>query len=125
MSDFDRNFKIKVQGNWCEYQPHQLIDLREIKSFVCYEKEMGGPYRFYLKSGDYTYIPRYEIGKQIEDALIGLDDQQSKIDQLENKLKEIGTSIDAFFDEQVDTPTSREYSNFIADLGKALRGEHE
>lgn len=65
----NKNFKIKVTGNWCEYQPAKFIDLGEIISFECWTDQIGNPYRFYLKNGDYHRIDRYEIGKQIEDAL--------------------------------------------------------
>lgn len=33
--------------------------------------------------------------------------------------------IDSFFDNQVGTPTQREYCNFIAEIKESLRGEHE
>jgi hypothetical protein len=42
VSEFDKNFKIKVKGNWCEYQQDRFIDLTDIKSFVSYRNEMGG-----------------------------------------------------------------------------------
>jgi hypothetical protein len=49
--------------------------------------------------------------------------QQSKIEPLEKRIEMIAKSIDSFFDEQTMTPSSREYSNFIAHVEKALRGE--
>lgn len=73
---FDKNFKIKVSGNWCEYQPNKHIDLREIISFECWADQLGNPYRFHLKNGSYHYIERYEIGKQIENVL---KEQQAKV----------------------------------------------
>ena len=40
--------------------------------------------------------------------------------RIENTCK----SIDSFFDDQVGTPSQREYCNFIAEIKQALRGEH-
>lgn len=80
---FDKNFKINVSGNWCEYQPNKHIDLREIISFECWADQLGNPYRFHLKNGSYHYIERYEIGKQIENVL---KEQQAKVEGLQNKL---------------------------------------
>lgn len=81
---FDKNFKIKVSGNWCEYQPNKHIDLREIISFECWADQLGNPYRFHLKNGSYHYIERYEVGKQIENVL---KEQQAKVEDLEHKVK--------------------------------------
>ncbi|EPX2253388.1 hypothetical protein ACWX6C_002464 [Acinetobacter baumannii] len=81
---FDKNFKIKVSGNWCEYQPNKHIDLREIISFECWADQLGNPYRFHLKNGSYHYIERYEVGKQIENVL---KEQQAKVDELKATIK--------------------------------------
>ena len=90
---FDKNFKIKVSGNWCEYQPNKHIDLREIISFECWADQLGNPYRFHLKNGSYHYIERYEIGKQIENVL---KEQQAKVEELEGKLKQAYEDVDTF-----------------------------
>ncbi|EPC7653013.1 hypothetical protein ACR2Z7_001000 [Acinetobacter baumannii] len=82
---FDKNFKIKVSGNWCEYQPNKHIDLREIISFECWADQLGNPYRFHLKNGSYHYIERYEVGKQIENVL---KEQQAKVEGLQKQLNE-------------------------------------
>lgn len=79
---FDKNFKIKVSGNWCEYQPNKHIDLSEIISFECWADQLGNPYRFHLKNGSYHYIERYEIGKQIENVL---KEQQAKVEELQKQ----------------------------------------
>ncbi|HGW4664662.1 TPA: hypothetical protein ACNH0E_000108 [Acinetobacter baumannii] len=81
---FDKNFKIKVSGNWCEYQPNKHIDLSEIISFECWADQLGNPYRFHLKNGSHHYIERYEIGKQIENVL---KEQQAKVEELKATIK--------------------------------------
>ncbi|EPL4832471.1 hypothetical protein LZC79_003054 [Acinetobacter baumannii] len=81
---FDKNFKIKVSGNWCEYQPNKHIDLREIISFECWADQLGNPYRFHLKNGSYHYIERYEVGKQIENVL---KEQQAKVEGAAKTIK--------------------------------------
>ncbi|HEI8439817.1 TPA: hypothetical protein SLF30_000477 [Acinetobacter baumannii] len=81
---FDKSFKIKVSGNWCEYQPNKHIDLREIISFECWADQLGNPYRFHLKNGSYHYIERYEIGKQIENVL---KEQQAKVEELQKRVE--------------------------------------
>lgn len=53
------------------------------------------------------------------------DEQQVKIDELQKRVDVVGESIESFFDNQVGTPTQREYCNFIAEIKQALRGEHE
>ncbi|MFK6123633.1 hypothetical protein Q4354_04740 [Acinetobacter baumannii] len=80
---FDKNFKIKVSGNWCEYQPNKHIDLSEIISFECWADQLGNPYRFHLKNGSHHYIERYEIGKQIENVL---KEQQAKVEELQKRV---------------------------------------
>ncbi|MDK2143696.1 hypothetical protein [Acinetobacter baumannii] len=82
---FDKNFKVKVSGNWCEYQPNKHIDLREIISFECWADQLGNPYRFHLKNGSHHYIERYEVGKQIENVL---KEQQAKVEELEEEFSE-------------------------------------
>lgn len=45
--------------------------------------------------------------------------------RLEARIEAACESINSFFDNQVSTPTPREYANFIAEILEALRGEHE
>jgi hypothetical protein len=87
VSEFDKNFKIKVEGSWCEYQQDQLIDLRKIKQVVSYRDEMGWPFKFYFIDGGYLYVQRAEIGKQIEQALKDLSKQPTKVEQLDGELR--------------------------------------
>ncbi|HHP6582552.1 hypothetical protein [Acinetobacter baumannii] len=87
---FDKNFKIKVTGNWCEYQPNKHIDLREIISFECWADQLGNPYRFHLKNGSYHYIERYEIGKQIENVL---KEQQAKVEEQAQEISNLKSLI--------------------------------
>ncbi|WP_202723866.1 hypothetical protein [Acinetobacter baumannii] len=98
---FDKNFKIKVSGNWCEYQPNKHIDLREIISFECWADQLGNPYRFHLKNGSYHYIERYEIGKQIENVL---KEQQAKVEELQKQLNEyifVAETLDEMYVKEV------------------------
>lgn len=41
------------------------------------------------------------------------------------RIKKAIKRIDKFFDDQVGTPTQREYANFIADIQCYLRGKNE
>ncbi|EJD6061852.1 hypothetical protein RGN29_003263 [Acinetobacter baumannii] len=98
---FDKNFKIKVSGNWCEYQPNKHIDLREIISFECWADQLGNPYRFHLKNGSYHYIERYEVGKQIENVL---KEQQAKVEGLQKQLNEyifVAETLDEMYVKEV------------------------
>lgn len=45
--------------------------------------------------------------------------------KLEARIDVACKSINSFFDNQVSTPTPREYANFIAEILEVLRGEHE
>jgi hypothetical protein len=82
-----------------------------------------------LKSGDYTYIPRGEIGKQIEDALIGLGNQQAKIDELTQTIVGIQGFLKDHEEEGLIEMAYHDDINQIIKDGeyaeKALRGEHE
>ncbi|EOX7473533.1 hypothetical protein ACPV8C_003807 [Acinetobacter baumannii] len=98
---FDKNFKIKASGNWCEYQPNKHIDLREIISFECWADQLGNPYRFHLKNGSYHYIERYEVGKQIENVL---KEQQAKVEGLQKQLNEyifVAETLDEMYVKEV------------------------
>lgn len=52
-------------------------------------------------------------------------EQQAKIEELQKRVDVVSESIDSFFDNQVCTPTQREYCNFIAEIKQTLRGEHD
>ncbi|EPQ7330007.1 hypothetical protein [Acinetobacter baumannii] len=114
---FDKNFKIKVSGNWCEYQPNKHIDLREIISFECWADQLGNPYRFHLKNGSYHYIERYEVGKQIENVL---KEQQAKVEELQKQLNEyifVAETLDEMYVKEVKS--SDELQKRVGALEKA------
>lgn len=50
---------------------------------------------------------------------------KKEVEGQQKRIEEVCQSIDLFFDDQVGTPTQREYCNFIAEIKQALRGEHE
>lgn len=54
-----------------------------------------------------------------------IDMERAKKDKLQKRVDVVSESIDSFFDNQVRTPTQREYCNFIAEIKQALRGEHD
>ncbi|EML2890036.1 hypothetical protein RGN35_002101 [Acinetobacter baumannii] len=118
---FDKNFKIKVSGNWCEYQPNKHIDLREIISFECWADQLGNPYRFHLKNGSYHYIERYEIGKQIENVL---KEQQAKVEELQKRVDAVEKVIGKIRNGNYASDQAEGISKFIAGmLEQALKGE--
>ena len=45
----------------------------------------------------------------------------AQLDGKDKRIEEVVKSIDSFFDNQVGTPTQREYANFIAELLGILR----
>ncbi|OTG95078.1 hypothetical protein B9T24_10015 [Acinetobacter sp. ANC 4654] len=49
-------------------------------------------------------------------------DQKEHILTLKKQMDAVCESIDSFFDNQVGTPTQREYCNFIVEIKQALRG---
>ena len=51
--------------------------------------------------------------------------QQAKINELQKRVDVVGESIESFFDNQVGTPTQREYCNFIAEIKQTLRGTND
>lgn len=55
----------------------------------------------------------------------GCDSWRDSHRLLDQKIESACKSIDSFFDNQVGTPTQREYCNFIAEIKQDLRGEHE
>ncbi|MBH8377583.1 hypothetical protein [Acinetobacter baumannii] len=125
---FDKNFKIKVSGNWCEYQPNKHIDLREIISFECWADQLGNPYRFHLKNGSYHYIERYEIGKQIENVL---KEQQAKVEELQKQINSALEQIGKLYIKaEIDYEKERNpyYDGMLSALDlaeQAIRGELE
>lgn len=50
---------------------------------------------------------------------------QTLVEEKDKRIEEACESINSFFDNQVSTPTPREYANFIAEILETLRGEHE
>lgn len=51
--------------------------------------------------------------------------QKVEVEEKDKRIEATCKSINSFFDNQVSTPTPREYANFIAEILEALRGEHE
>jgi len=51
--------------------------------------------------------------------------QKAEVEEKDKRIEEACESINSFFDNQVSTPTPREYANFIAEILEVLRGEHE
>ena len=60
-----------------------------------------------------------EIKEKLNKALRIADAEKSK------RIDAVCESIDSFFDDQVGTPTQREYCNFIAEIKQALRGVND
>lgn len=48
-----------------------------------------------------------------------------KVSEQKKRVEETCKSIDSFFDDQVGTPTQREYCNFISEIKQDLRGVND
>lgn len=49
---------------------------------------------------------------------------QTLVEEKDKRIEEACESINSFFDNQVSTPTPREYANFIAEILETLRGNN-
>lgn len=93
---------------WCEAWQSRQAEVDELSSQNQILKEVA--------ESDTKTIERLE-------SVINLNDSELK--DKDKRIDVACKSINSFFDNQVSTPTPREYANFIAEILEALRGEHD
>lgn len=103
-----------LNGGWYTWQSRQA-EVDELQSQINEMAEVGLSLESELnKKDEHAHNLYYENANL-----------QTLVEEKDKRIEEACESINSFFDNQVSTPTPREYANFIAEILETLRGEHE